>query len=232
MTPVDSLAGTSWVAIRFKDRDLVPHSALRLSFESDTQLTGFDGCHHFRGPYTHDARSLRFSEAPVRTTAACRPALDDQADAYLAALSSIRGFRRGPDELQLLDAAGTAWLVFIAAERILAGTEWTVVRYASPDGELRDVLPGTTIRVAFQANARVVGNAGCNDFVAAYDYEAFAITIGTPRTTRQHCAEPAGIMDQERQFLSALRSAANIWFYGPKLELRSPLGPPVVSMGR
>lgn len=231
MTTLDSLADTSWVAIRFKDRDLLPHSSLRLSFESDTQLRGHDGCNHFRGPYTHDTRNLQVG-ALARTNAACRPALDEQSDAYLATLSSIRGFRRGPDELQLLDATGTARLVFIASERILAGTEWTVLRYASENGELRDVQPGTTIRVAFQANARVVGNAGCNDFVAAYDHEAFAITIGTARTTRKQCAEPAGIMDQERQFLVALHSAANIWFYGPKLELRSPLGSPVVTMGR
>jgi heat shock protein HslJ len=58
-------------------------------------------------------------------------------------------------------------------------------------------------------NGMVRGSSGCNTFRAPYTSEGNRLTIGAAATTRKSC--PAeGVMEQERQFLAALKTA-KVW---------------------
>ncbi len=52
----------------------------------------------------------------------------------------------------------------------------------------------------------VRGHAGCNTFRATYTVDGNRVAIGAMAVTRKACAA-AGVMQQEREFLAALRSA-------------------------
>jgi hypothetical protein len=76
----------------------------------------------------------------------------------------------------------------------------------------------------------VSGNAGCNHFKASYEIGGEPggqqkITIGPAMTTRKHCAQPDGIMEQEQQYLQALMTRAHFWkITSDRLELRDDKG--------
>jgi len=48
----------------------------------------------------------------------------------------------------------------------------------------------------------------------------------------KNCTEPAGVMQQEQELMSALQSAATFQFIGNRLELRRGDGVLLVSMNR
>jgi heat shock protein HslJ len=106
----------------------------------------------------------------------------------------------------------------------LAGTRWEVVTYNNGQGAVVSVIVGSRISLDFGAGKQVSGNAGCNDFSAAYQVNGPAITIGRPSVTTMLCSEPEGVMDQETKFLAALQSAATFRIDGNSLEMRTAAG--------
>ena len=52
------------------------------------------------------------------------------------------------------------------------------------------------------------GSAGCNTYKSGYQSDDKNLTIGAITATRQACAEPAGVMEQESSYLSLLSTAA------------------------
>ncbi len=99
--------------------------------------------------------------------------------------------------------------VLPAAASPLAGSEW------APDGEPRRY-------VAFKADGKVRGNAGCNQFFGNFTTAGDAISIGPFGTTRKHCGKV--IMKAERDFLAALSSARRYSFKHLRLTLVSDGG--------
>jgi heat shock protein HslJ len=71
------------------------------------------------------------------------------------------------------------------------------------------------------ANGQVTGTAGCNSFNASYQTSGNTISVGPTSGGMMMCAEPAGVMEQESQFLAALQSAATFRITGDTLELRT-----------
>ncbi|MGK7927292.1 MAG: META domain-containing protein [Spirulina sp.] len=71
-------------------------------------------------------------------------------------------------------------------------------------GDRRFPLTGTAITLKFKGD-RVNGSAGCNGYTAIYRRSREIISIRRVATTRMAC--PSAIMEQEEQFLAALRSA-------------------------
>jgi heat shock protein HslJ len=59
-------------------------------------------------------------------------------------------------------------------------------------------------------DGRLSGTAGCNRYSAACTRNGGEISIGAPVATRMHCAEPAGVMEQEAEYLAALERAAGV----------------------
>ena len=88
------------------------------------------------------------------------------------------------------------------------------------------VSRATTSRAtALFANGEVSGTTGCNSFTASYEIiKGQQITIGPAMTTRKHCAEPDGIMEQEQQYLQALARTRTYTLETDRLELRDEKG--------
>ncbi|MCA9874104.1 MAG: DUF4377 domain-containing protein [Anaerolineales bacterium] len=87
------------------------------------------------------------------------------------------------------------------------------------------VLPDTEVTAVFGEDGSLGGSAGCNTYTTSYQVNGSNITIGLPASTQQLCTEPAGIMEQETDFLtSALPSAATFRINGSSLEIMTAGG--------
>jgi heat shock protein HslJ len=105
----------------------------------------------------------------------------------------------------------------------LAGTRWVVINFNNGMGAVTGVAEGTSITLDFAINApnQLSGSSGCNTYFADYSAGGASITIGAPGSTNLVCTEPAGIMEQEQQYLAALRSAVTFSITGDQLQMRS-----------
>ncbi len=101
----------------------------------------------------------------------------------------------------------------------LAGSEWQLeaVRGAQP-------LEGTAITLEFE-RARVSGSAGCNSYFGDYNVTGNReLTIPEVARTLIDCDEPAGILEQEAAYITALTSAATYQIVDGRLEIRDGAG--------
>jgi heat shock protein HslJ len=86
------------------------------------------------------------------------------------------------------------------------------------------LLPESSSSMNFGTDGQVTGSGGCNNYFASYQVNGNGITIGHPGATSRFCPEPAGIMEQETRFLSALQSARNFRIDGNRLEIKNAGG--------
>ena len=84
------------------------------------------------------------------------------------------------------------------------GDHFQVVSFGAAGSE-QDVLADTTITIIF-TETEVKGNAGCNDYSGTLNRTDDAFTISNIVATQTACAEPAGIMEQEQAYLTALEN--------------------------
>jgi heat shock protein HslJ len=118
---------------------------------------------------------------------------------------------------------------FSAQSGELAGTSWTVLGYNNGRGGVVSPIIGTELTAAFGVDGTVTGSAGCNTYSAGYEVDGNAISIGLTISTMMACAEPAGIMEQEQEFLTALGTAATYQIRGDSMEMRTAEGSIAVS---
>lgn len=100
----------------------------------------------------------------------------------------------------------------------LDATSWRLETFRSPEGDMTEVLPDSVVTMDFQAD-QVSGISGCNNYSGPYQSTGNDIEIGPLASTRQLCAQPEGIMEQEAAYLSALESVARYEINGDTLEL-------------
>jgi hypothetical protein len=74
-----------------------------------------------------------------------------------------------------------------------------------PLGTEQPLIQGTQITASF-ADDVVTGNAGCNNYSGTLTPVEDFFTVGSIITTRQICAEPARVMEQEQAYLTALEA--------------------------
>jgi heat shock protein HslJ len=96
----------------------------------------------------------------------------------------------------------------------LAGTAWEVESFGGPD-DLLPVLPDTRPTVNYLAE-RYAGSGGCNWYLGVYGTDGSNLRMETPATTTLIC-EPAGIMQQEAQFMTSLLNVTEYKMEGDKL---------------
>jgi heat shock protein HslJ len=106
-----------------------------------------------------------------------------------------------------------------APQNPLNGTAWQVTGYYNGRGGVVGPLGGTTLTARFDAQ-QISGNGGCNNFSGPYHVSGSNISIGTLASGFSLCVEPAGIMEQENEYLTALRSSSTFRFDGNRLEFR------------
>lgn len=230
-TPVadaPSLDGTAWVLSALPGQALVADHLATLRFEGG-KVAGSDGCNRFGGAYSAKGSELKVSAQLASTMMACPPEVDAQATAFVAALTGTATYRIAAGKLELLAADGTLLATLDRQAETLAGTAWRVTGINNGRQAVVSVLAGTEPTLAFGADGRASGSAGCNNFTAGYTAEGSKVTITAPASTRKMCAEPAGVMEQEQQFLAALATVATARVEGDRLELRRADGALAVS---
>jgi heat shock protein HslJ len=154
----------------------------------------------------------------------CETTIMTQESIYLEALQAAKSYSILGDQLSLIKANKEVSAIFKAQKQDLAGTSWEVITYNNGKQAVTSVLAGTSISADFGADGKLSGKSGCNSYNGSYKVDGSKISIGPIASTKMFCSEPAGVMEQESQYLLALESAATYTIEGSSLELRTQDG--------
>jgi heat shock protein HslJ len=231
MVDARPLNGTAWVLESLDGKAPLAGHAATLRFEG-SRVAGSDGCNRYMAEWQATGSKLAFTSGPAATLMACEPAVMAQADAFQAALTAANAYRREAERLVLLADDGRVLATFAPQETVLAGTAWQVTGYNNGKQAVVSLLADTTMTIAFDAEGRASGSAGCNRFTASYSQDGDKVSFGPAAATRMMCPQPEGVMEQEAQFLKALETAATARLEGDSLELRTATGALAVSARR
>jgi heat shock protein HslJ len=217
--PAADLVGTEWVLVRYGPQGNLakplPENLPTLSFQQDS-LGGNTGCNQFGGEYEVAGNRIEISDI-FQTLIACDEPIMEQERDYLEALRAAKTYTLAEENLTLVYEGGE--LHFTPqqpeADEALERTEWQLTTFVEGEAA-RSLLADTEITATFEGGA-VNGNAGCNEYHAAYVLSGYQITVGDTAATRMHCGE--AIMEQEEAFLSSLRSARTYEIDGRRLIL-------------
>jgi heat shock protein HslJ len=104
-------------------------------------------------------------------------------------------------------------LINYPAQKAMAGTtmtqtNWTLQSLEDNTGILVPAMSGTEVTAAFDREGRLSGNAGCNNYFAAYTTKDYQLTITGIGSTKMFCSGP-GVMQQESAFLADLGRASS-----------------------
>lgn len=168
-------------------------------------------CNNLQASYTTDGSSISINPG-ISTMAACPPdSLDQQ---FMTQLSSAAIYFIEGGNLYLDLPADSGTMRFIPQgspppiEDAPAGEGDNLTFFLDsfgPQGDEQALLPGTQITASF-AGDQVTGNAGCNNYSGTLTPVEDYFTVGPIIVTNQYCAEPAGVMEQEQAYLSALEA--------------------------
>jgi len=231
MVEARPLNGTAWVLDSLGGEAPLSGHVPTLRFEG-SRAAGSDGCNRYMAEWQATESKLAFTSGPAATMMACEPVVMAQADAFQTALTAANGYRREGGRLLLLADDGRVLATFAPQPSTLAGTAWRVTGYNNGKQAVVSVLADTTLTLAFDAENRASGSAGCNRFTTGYSQDGEKVTFGATATTRMMCAGPEGVMEQEAQYLKALETVATGRLEGDSLELRTATGALAVSATR
>lgn len=222
-----TLESTQWKLDTYRDStgatvNALPDSETTATFQ-EGQVAGNAGCNNYFGTYELDGDNLTVTVGGS-TMMACEPEqLMTQERDFLAALDTAATYQIVDNQLQIADASGETVLTFSELTPMpLTGTTWLLTAYNNGREAVVSVLTDTEITAVFGDDGRITGSAGCNTYQAPYEaVDGSSITIGPAATTRKFCAEPAGVMEQEAEYLAALETATTYQIQGDSLELRN-----------
>lgn len=180
-------------------------------FNEDGSVAIQADCNSVGATYTTEGNNINIVPGPS-TMAACPPdSLDSQ---FLAQLSSaaIYFIEGGNLYLDLPADSGTMRFVPQGTPPPNAdapagegdGQTFYLVSFSAP-GITQPIIDGTQITASFAGDA-ITGNAGCNNYSGTLTPVDDFFTIGPIITTRMFCSEPAGVMEQEQIYLTALET--------------------------
>jgi len=214
------LAGTFWTLSALDGNLPVPGSTVSLQFNGDGTVSGSDGCNNFNTSFVQDGYNLTIAQPAAMTMMACNATVMNQGAAFMDALARTSSFTATERQLVLLDG-NQILATFVAVAQTTVDTSWDVVSYNNGRDAVVGLLLGTEITANFLADGTVNGNAGCNDYFATYSISGNAVTVGQPGSTFRLCDTPAGVMEQEAEYLAALYSSATFSIRGDILESRT-----------
>jgi heat shock protein HslJ len=199
----------------------VAGTGISAQFGPDGKVSGSAGCNRYNGTYTTSGNSITFSSPMATTMMMCDAPVMEQESAYLKALGEAKTYAVKDDQLTLAGANNNSLAVYKAQTQDLAGTSWEAVNYNNGKQAVVGVITDTTLTADFGKDGTLSGKAGCNTYSGGYKTNGNQITIGPLASTMMACDQPAGVMDQETQYLAALQSAATYQIEGNVLELRT-----------
>jgi heat shock protein HslJ len=207
-TPIP-LTGTKWMLTSLDGSSPVEGAAATLAFYPDNYMEGTSGCNSFGTDYATQDGEFRIAEIH-RTASNCEapPDIMRQDRAFFEALAGIAAYRATEDRLEFDGATGKTVLAYArkrpaAVDPALRDTEWVLTQL---DG--RDLLPGSHIQLHLGPEG-FGGFAGCNSYGGQYEAASGGILqFGEWGITAMACSSPPGVMEQEQEYIDALRQAA------------------------
>jgi heat shock protein HslJ len=190
------------------------------------RVSGFSGCNQFFGPYTLDRDRVVIGPL-AGSMMACEERAMAVENAVHAALAGNFRYVLADQRLTLLSDSEPVLTFEAEPAPRLEGVTWKITGFNNGRQAVVSPLPGTALSVTFRDGA-VAGSAGCNTFRATYTARADRIVIGPAAVTRMNC-EGDGVMQQEREFLSALASATTWGFMGKLLDMHRADGERVLT---
>ena len=174
------------------------------------RISGFSGCNQFFGTYRFDRDRVVIGPLAGSLMACEEPSMTLE-NAVHAALAGTFRYVLADHRLTLLSDAEPILTFQAEPAPKLEGLTWKITGFNNGRHAVVSPLSGTTLSATF-TRGTVEGSAGCNTFRATYTAEADRIVIGPAATTRKACGGE-GVMQQEREFLSALASVTT-WAIG------------------
>lgn len=193
-------------------------------------LTGTTGCNEYTAAFTASTDEMKIN-LPVSTdNKSCVPGLSEQEELYFLALNNATTYRISGNTMTIPYDDNKQALVFEGTQLELAerpqmstlnGTTWYLWYMNNTP-----VLSGTSIYAAFTINpdggsGTMSGFAGCNNYVATFGND---MGVQTTLNARQKCHQPAGIMEQEGNYVNMLSRAYGYWLTGDQLILNTGQG--------
>jgi heat shock protein HslJ len=218
------LTGKVWALTALNGQPLVAGTGISAQFTADGKVSGSAGCNQYLGKYTVSGSNITFDSSIASTMMACPQPVMGQESAYLKALGAAKIYAVTGDQLALTDANNVRLATYNAQTQDLTGTNWEVIGYNNGKQAVVSVMGGTSMTASFGKDGNLTGSAGCNHYNGPYKVTGNQITISPPVSTAMFCNDPAGVMDQERQYLAALGTAATYQIEGTALELRTKDG--------
>lgn len=195
-----TLEDTEWQLMTIAGADVLEDTVITLNLHADGGANGETGCNVFRTSYTFDGETIRFDENIVTTRHACvDEAAAEQEQAYLNALTSASWVTVTRETLTITYGEAGETLVF-ARMLTLADTEWQLETINGVN-----VIEGSDVTLAFDAQGNITGSSGCNTFGGTYAVDGEILTFGEIETTERACVE-AELNEQEAVYYAALNS--------------------------
>lgn len=226
------LSGTSWQVTMYNNGkhavvSLIVGTKISLNFGTDGRLNGNSGCNTYNGAYeTSGNNAIRVGPLASTGMACIAPdGLMEQEQKYLSALQNAATYEIAGDQLTIRDASGAMQVVATARTPItLTGTLWKVTNYNNGKQAVVGLVTGTDISLKFGTDRQASGNSGCNTYSGGYQASGNALKVGPLVSTQKACATPAGVMDQEQQYLAAIQNAATYEITDDRLTIRDSSG--------
>jgi heat shock protein HslJ len=226
-----ALSGTSWEVMMYNNGreavvGLIADSTINLNFGADGQVSGNSGCNNYSGGYEASGNALKVGPlASTRMFCEKPDGVMDQEQQYLAALQNAATYEIAGDTLTIRDAGGaTQVMAKVNTPAGLSGTSWEVTMYNNGREAVVGMIADSKVTLNFGADGQVSGNSGCNNYSGGYEVSGNALKVGPLASTMMACDKPAGVMDQEQQYLAALQNAATYEIVGDTLTIRDAGG--------
>lgn len=175
-------------------------------------------CNTVQATYTITDNRVSLAMGPATLMACPDGSMGDQFTRNLSGANSFF-FRDDTLFIELMFDSGTMSFSPISSE--LAGSSWLVTNYNNGREAVVGLLEGTELTANFGQDGTLSGTAGCNNYTTSFEASGNTISIGQAAVTMMLCEAPAGVMEQEQEFLAALGTAATYQITGNTMQLRT-----------
>jgi heat shock protein HslJ len=214
--PAD-LVGTSWVLRSTAGEEPLEGSVPTVRFESEKEISWYDGCQNFEGRYSATENDLTVPSFGVADGYCMKPGVYGEPGerCVIGCFGPEGDYRLRDGLLEIRSEAGetTSILEPMGEEPPQKGKRWEL-RYLVENGAKTPILGGAPITLTFDRGMLLregvaFGSTGCNDYRAAYEYPTRhntfeRIVVDDPVSTRRACPKSQRLAAQEQRFLAAV----------------------------
>lgn len=225
------LAATQWQVTGYNNGNqavvsLLDGTAISMNFSADNRVSGNASCNNYNGGFESNGDALQVGAlASTRMACAAPEGIMAQEQQFLAALQNAATYEISGAMLTIRDASGAMQVTATAqTASTLADSAWEVTNINNGKQAVVSLIADTKITLNFDTAGNVNGNSGCNTYAGGYKLDGAKLQIGPLISTLRACETPAGLMEQEQQYLAALQNVATFEISGNTLTLRDADG--------